>query len=111
MAETTSRTLGVRFYAAGLGKARTTGDEFVTVKNTGKAPFNLKGWTLRTRAGKVLLLRSRSLGVGDRVRVHPGRGRATATDMYLGRGASFGDRHDTLTLSDPAEVVIALKRY
>ena len=98
-------------YAGALSTVVKTSNEYVLVKNTGKVPVNLKAWTITTRAGKKLTLPSKALSAGRWVRVHPGTGRTTSTDLYLRRGASFGNTHDTLTLRDTRRVVVASKRY
>ena len=107
----TTTTVKVGFYAAALGAVAKTRNEYVVVKNTGKVTVNLKGWTITTKARKVLTLPSKSLASGKSVRIHPGTGRTTASDIYLRRGKSFNDSHDLLTLKDLRKVVIATKKY
>ena len=45
------------------------------------------------------------------MRIHPGSGRTTRSDMYLRRGASFGDRHDLLRLRDAHGWLLGTKTY
>jgi P pilus assembly chaperone PapD len=106
-----SGTLTVGFYAAGLPSVVKKGNEYVVVKNTGKVQINLKGWTITTKANKVLKLPTKVLAPGASVRVHPGTGKTTTTDIYLKRGASFNDKHDLLRLRDLAKVVVASRSY
>jgi hypothetical protein len=104
-----SQPLGM--YAGTLGTVVKTANEYVVVKNSGKVGLNLKSWTITTKAGKKLTLPSKALLPGKSVKVHPGTGRTTSTDLYLKRGASFGNTHDTLTMRDIRKVVVATKRY
>ncbi len=101
----------IAMYSGALGTVVKTRNEYVLVKNTSRFSVNLKAWTITTRAGKKLTLPSKALAAGRWVRVHPGTGRSTSTDLYLRRGASFGNTHDTLTLRDTRRVVVASKRY
>ena len=101
----------IAMYAGLLGTVQKTANEYVVVKNSGKVAVNLKGWSITTKAGKKLTLPSKALSPGKTVKVHPGTGRTTSTDLYLRRGASFGDAHDRLTLKDSRAVVVATKSY
>ncbi|MFE9252697.1 lamin tail domain-containing protein [Streptomyces sp. NPDC007088] len=80
---------------------RSRNAEWVTVKNLGRHPVNLRGWTLtnsdheRYRFGDVRLRGNSS------VRVHTGYGKNTWRDLFQGKRDYFWDnRRDTATLSD-----------
>jgi hypothetical protein len=95
----TSATATIGWQAAALVAHRATGREWVQVRNTGKVAIGIRGWTVRTRAGFVLRLPTRTLVPGASVRV------------YVGRVARLGDRHDVLTLRNPRGVTAAVRRY
>jgi hypothetical protein len=88
----------------------TSGDEFVTIKNTGTVAVNLKGWTVITKAHKVLTLPSYALKPGTSVKVHTGKGRPNATNLYLNKPNSFA-AHDKLVLKDLAKVSVAARSF
>ena len=109
--DATSATLTSRaFYQAAMPASSTSGNEYVIVKNTGKVTVNLRGWTVKTKAGKVLTLPSFSLKPGKSVKVHTKKGSGNATNIYLNKPNSFA-AHDTLTLRDPAKVVVATRKF
>ena len=91
------------FYAVSMPSQKASGDKYVTIKNTGKISVNLKGWTITTKAKKVLTLPSYSLAVGKSVRIHPGPGRTRGADVYLRKRTSLFARHESLTLRDLAQ--------
>ncbi len=106
----TSAVISAGFYALSMPSHKASGDEFVTVKNTGKVAVNLARWTITTKARKVLVLPSRKLAAGASVRVHPGTGKTTAKDLYLRKGASFAT-HDSLKLRDLAKMIVASRTW
>ena len=100
-------------YAGSLGSLAKAGNEYVVVKNSGTVDVNLKGWTITTKAGKVLTLPSKALAAGRSVQVHPGHRRATtSTDIYLQAGCLLQRTRTTCCGSATlAKVVVASKRY
>jgi hypothetical protein len=110
-AESTQEAGPLTVYKASLPSMRRTGDEYLTIKDPGRSEFNLRSWTLTTKAGKTLTLPTKVLVPGSSVRIHPGSGRTTRSDIYLRRGASFGNTHDRLRLRDGHGALVATKSY
>jgi hypothetical protein len=108
---TTSPQLTAGFYAVSMPSHKASGDKYVTIKNIGKVAVNLKGWTITTKAKKVLTLPSFSLAVGKSVRIHPGPGRTTGADVYLKKATSMFARHESLTLRDLVKVTVATRKW
>jgi hypothetical protein len=59
--------------------------EYVVIKNTATTSRSLTGWTLRDVYGYTYKFPTFSLGAGNSVVVHTGKGTATATHRYYGR--------------------------
>jgi len=108
---TTSPGLTAGFYAVSMPSHKASGDKYVTIKNIGKVAVNLKGWTITTKAKKVLTLPSFSLAVGKSVRIHPGPGRTKGADVYLKKATSVFARHESLTLRDLVKVTVATRKW
>lgn len=111
LAETAQQAGALTIVKATLPSMRRTANEYVTVKNPGASEYNLKGWTITTKAGKKLTLPRTILLPGHSVRIHPGSGSTTAADVYLRRGASFGNAHDRLRLRTQYGALAATKTY
>lgn len=62
----------------------------VVLRNTGAVAVNLKGWKVsNASSGKTRRIRSFALLPGRIVRLHGGRGRSDANDLFLGRPLVF----------------------
>ncbi len=107
----TTSTVATKLYAVSVTAVVVKGDEYLTVKNTGKVAVNLKGWTVKTKDGVTLKLGGISLKPRKSVDVHPGKGKTTKTDVYLGGRAAFADKGGSLKLLDKAKVVVAAKKW
>ena len=59
--------------------------EWIAIKNTGNRPRQLRGWTLRDRAGHVFHFPRFKLRPGRTVKVHTGRGRDNRRHLYWDR--------------------------
>ena len=78
---------------------RSLNAEWVTVKNTGRLPVSLKGWTLADKSGHTYLFSNLCLRGHQSVRVHTGIGHDTHRDVYQDRRAYVWDNNgDTATL-------------
>jgi hypothetical protein len=95
-----SGELRVTVYRARITGVHATGDEYVTIKNTGTMTVNLAGWKLRNAAGVTRTLGTRLVAAGASLRIHSGSGRNNTSNLYLGRSAMWGNSHDTATLFD-----------
>ncbi len=63
-------------------------DEYLVFTNTGDAPLDLSGWTVRDAAGATYTFPDGvTLGPGDRLTLHTGSGTDTETDLYWGSGS------------------------
>jgi hypothetical protein len=60
--------------------------EWVRLKNNTSKSIQLKGWTVRDKAGHVYTFGSLSLGSKKTVYVHTGKGTNTSTNRYWGSG-------------------------
>ncbi|KIZ15732.1 lamin tail domain-containing protein [Streptomyces natalensis] len=73
--------------------------EWVTVKNTGRWPVTIKGWTLSDKSGHTYRFGNVRLAGRSQVRVHTGIGRDNRWDLYQDRRAYVWDNDgDTATL-------------
>ncbi|MEU6965052.1 lamin tail domain-containing protein [Streptomyces chrestomyceticus] len=95
------------------GSNRSLNGEWVTVKNTGLRPVNLKDWTLTSeRTHKTYRFHSLRLGGRQEVRVHTGHGRDTWRDVYQDRHTYVWDNHrDTATLRNDHHRIIDTKHW
>ena len=75
------------------------GNEYLTLKNRGPVSVKLKGWVLTTKGGHRVTLPTATLAPGATLHVHSGKGKTRGQDLYLGKKAMFGDRHDVVTLT------------
>ncbi|MGH3386090.1 MAG: lamin tail domain-containing protein [Nocardioidaceae bacterium] len=109
--QVSSPEMPINIYQARVVSVHPTGDEYVTVRNTGRVSLNLKSWRLTNRYGRTLTLPTKWLTAGAYVRIHTGSGRARPTDIYLGRSATWGDSHDTARLFDTRSVLVDYLLY
>ncbi|MGW7486626.1 lamin tail domain-containing protein [Streptomyces sp. NPDC054786] len=72
---------------------RSLNAEYVTVKNTGRMPVNLRGWTLSDRAGHTYRFGNFRLDGHRQVRVHTGIGRNNRWDVFQDRRDYVWDNH------------------
>ncbi|MEU7151157.1 lamin tail domain-containing protein [Streptomyces sp. NPDC045456] len=95
------------------GSNRSLNAEWVTVKNSGLRPVNLKGWTLTSeRTHKTYRFKNLRLNGQQEVRVRTGNGRDTWRDVYQDRRDYVWDnRRDTATLRDQHRHTIDTKRW
>ena len=103
-------TLGV--FRAEVRSVSPRGRESVTLANTGRIATQLRGWRLRDRAGKVLVLPSYSLAPGATVRIFTGTGRARPRTLFLGRHVDLWfHSHDTVHVYDARGTSVDTLRY
>ncbi len=74
----TSRAVNVNITSVAVA-----GDEFMQITNEGSVPVNLTGWTLTAGAQFNYTFPQAVLPVDSSLRVHPGTGMSTPTDVYL----------------------------
>ncbi len=87
-------------------------DEYVVLENTGTESLDLSGWTVTDEAGHRYTFGEFTLGPGDRVTLHTGRGSDTATSVYWGRsGAVWNNGGDTVTVRDAEGNAVAERSY
>ncbi|MFD5735797.1 lamin tail domain-containing protein [Streptomyces sioyaensis] len=78
---------------------RSLNAEWVTVKNTGRLPVNIKGWTLSDKSGHSYRFGTLRLNGHSQIRVHTGIGHDNRRDVYQDRRAYVWDNTgDTATL-------------
>ncbi|MFI5983360.1 lamin tail domain-containing protein [Streptomyces sp. NPDC051555] len=77
---------------------RSLNGEWVEVKNTGKKPVNLRGYTLADRQGHTYRFHNLTLAGHSSVKVHTGKGNNTAHDVYQNRTDYVWDKRDAATL-------------
>jgi competence protein ComEC len=77
-------------------------EEYVCLVNQTDEPVDLLGWLLRDGAGQdVNTLPDFTLAPEARVRVHPGKGRNSATDLFGISGSPvWNNEGDSVTLLD-----------
>ncbi|MFI9047415.1 lamin tail domain-containing protein [Streptomyces sp. NPDC053427] len=78
---------------------RSLNAEWVTVKNTGRYPVSIKGWTLSDKSGHAYRFGNVRLAGHSQVRVHTGNGRDNRSDLFQDRRTYVWDNvRDTATL-------------
>lgn len=88
------------------------GDEYVCLVNASGDAVDLTGWQLRDAEGVVDVIPQFSLRGHGRVRVHPGRGRDSRTDLYGTEGSPvWTNEGDTVTLADDHGDEVASATY
>ncbi|REK84659.1 lamin tail domain-containing protein [Streptomyces inhibens] len=91
---------------------RSLNAEYVTVKNTGHLPVNLRGWTLSDRSGHTYRFGNVRLNGHSQVRVHTGIGRDNRFDLYQDRRAYVWDNDgDTATLRNDHRRIVDSKTW
>ncbi|MFK8845153.1 lamin tail domain-containing protein [Streptomyces sp. Ac-502] len=95
------------------GSHRSLNAERIAVKNAGRRPVNLKGWTLTSRSThKTYRFNSLRLSGRQEVRVYTGHGLGTWRDVYQDRRNYVWDnRRDTATLRNDHRRVVDTKRW
>ncbi|MEU6965654.1 lamin tail domain-containing protein [Streptomyces chrestomyceticus] len=95
------------------GSNRSLNAEWITVKNTGHRPVNLKGWTLTSeRTHKTYRFHNLRLGGRQEVRVHTGHGRDTWRDVFQNRrDYAWDNRRDTATLRNDRRNVVDTEHW
>lgn len=87
-------------------------DEYVCLVNKSDSDVDLLGWELRDAEGGVNVLPDVTLAPGQHLKVHPGGGRNTGTDLYgEGHAAAWNNGGDIVTLMDDSGNVIDLQPY
>ncbi|HWQ19933.1 MAG TPA: lamin tail domain-containing protein [Methanotrichaceae archaeon] len=77
------------------------GDSWVEIYNSGITPRNLTGWSLTNKENSKLVLPKLDLGSRSSIRVHPGEGVSSGTDLYMNSASSWMDSsRDVITLQD-----------
>ncbi len=109
--EAVSPTVAVAVLRVAITGVHAKGKEVVTLKNSGTLTVQLKGWTLRTKSGHRLVLPKYGLGPGATVRLHTGKGKTHGADVYLGKKAILGDKHDTVSVFDSGGLRAAHRSY
>jgi hypothetical protein len=86
-------------------------DEYICLVNKEDGE-DLLGWTLRDAEGDVNVLPDIRLDSGQSIRVHPGRGRNSETDVYGDKGTPrWNNTADTITLFDDSGNEIDSRAY
>ncbi|MEO3787376.1 lamin tail domain-containing protein [Actinocorallia sp. B10E7] len=86
--------------------------EFVVIKNTGRKAVRLKNWTLRDVQRHVYKFPAFTLKPGKSVKIHTGRGKNTATHLYMNRGwYIWNNDRDTATLRDARGVKVLSRSW
>lgn len=89
-----------------------TGDQFIQVTNQGIVPANLTGWNLTAGYNFAYTFPQVILPVGGSIRVHPGSGMSTPTDLYLNlAGPVLDESAGVVTLYNTEGVMIARYTY
>jgi hypothetical protein len=74
--------------------SRNLNGEFIVLRNTGKTPIQLRGWTVRSASTKKkFALPSYRLPAGARVKIHSGKGRSGKGHVYLDAGREVWRNH------------------
>ncbi|WP_330335431.1 lamin tail domain-containing protein (plasmid) [Streptomyces sp. NBC_00536] len=90
---------------------RSLNGEWVEVKNTGKKPVNLRGYTLTDKQGNTYRFHGMTLAGHSSVKVHTGRGKNTAHDVYQNRTHHVWDKRDSATLRNDHNRILDSKSW
>ena len=87
-------------------------NEYICLVNKSEGDVGLLGWELRDAEGSVNVLPDVTLAAEQHLRVHPGEGRNSGTDIYgEGHAAAWNNEGDTVTLLDSSGNVIDSQTY
>lgn len=76
--------------------------EYVQIKNTTGAKFQMQGYTVRDAAGHTYTFPAYRISPGKTVKVHTGKGTKSPGHLYMGRGwYVWNNDKDTATLRRP----------
>ncbi|AWN25224.1 MULTISPECIES: lamin tail domain-containing protein [Streptomyces] len=91
---------------------RSLNAEWVTVRNTGRTPVNIKGWSLSDKSGHTYRFGNLRLAGHSQVRVHTGYGHDNRWDVYQDRRNYVWDNNrDTATLRNDHRRVVDQERW
>ncbi|MGA4878750.1 lamin tail domain-containing protein [Streptomyces lydicamycinicus] len=90
---------------------RSLNAEYVTVKNNGHRPVNLRGWTLSDRSGQTYRFGNVRLRGHSQVRVHTGIGRDNRWDLYQDRRTYVWDDSDTAILRNDHHRIVDIESW
>ncbi|MET9699603.1 lamin tail domain-containing protein [Streptomyces sp. NPDC006529] len=90
---------------------RSLNGEWVEVKNTGRKPVDLRGYTLTDREGNSYRFHGLTLAGHSSVKVHTGKGRDTAHDVYQNRNHYVWDKRDAATLRNDHQRILDSKSW
>ncbi|WJY35974.1 lamin tail domain-containing protein [Streptomyces sp. P9-2B-2] len=91
---------------------RSLNAEWVTVRNTGRTPINLKGWSLSDKSGHDYRFGNLRLAGHSQVRVHTGHGQDNRWEVYQDRRNYVWDNdHDHATLRNDHRRVVDQVRW
>ncbi|WP_327222692.1 lamin tail domain-containing protein [Streptomyces platensis] len=90
---------------------RSLNAEYVTVKNNGHRPVNLRGWTLSDRSGQTYRFGNVRLKGHSQVRVHTGIGRDNRWDLYQDRRTYVWDDSDTAILRNDHHRIVDIESW
>ncbi|ROO84906.1 excalibur calcium-binding domain-containing protein [Actinocorallia herbida] len=86
--------------------------EYVVIKNTGGKAVKFKNWTLRDAQHHVYRFPAFTLRAGKSVTVHTGKGKNSATHLYMQRGwYIWNNTGDTATLRDAQGTKVLSKTW
>ncbi|HET8813506.1 MAG TPA: lamin tail domain-containing protein [Solirubrobacterales bacterium] len=87
-------------------------DEYICLVNMSGDDVDLLGWELRDAEGSVNILPDLTLAPAQHLRVHPGGGKNSKSDVYgEGQGVAWNNQGDTATLLDDSGNVIDSQTY
>lgn len=108
------RIASVRYDSAGRDNRtnKSLNGEWVKIVNHKSTRVRLRGWTLRDSDGNVYRFPTFTLKPGAAVRVHTGKGRNSATDLYWGRRNYVWDnRADSARLRSSSGLTLSTCRW
>ncbi|MFG2140806.1 lamin tail domain-containing protein [Streptomyces sp. NPDC048650] len=85
---------------------RSLNAEWVTVRNTGRWPVSLKGWSLSDKSGHAYRFGNVRLEGRSQIRVHTGVGRDNRRDLFQDRRFYVWDNSDSATLRNDHRRVV-----
>jgi hypothetical protein len=106
----TSKSLVLATYSVAIRSVRAAGDQ-VALRNSGRVAVSLAGWKLKDASGKALVLPRRTVPAGGSLTIFTGKGRSTATKLYLGRAVDLWSKHDTAKLLNASGALVAQRKY